>query len=246
MQIEPISSLQSRIYNPTESSIPRNISRLIERIQRSRCWRSRRLVDLLLNLHRSFVRGPSLPTPRISIYPSRRGDWKLWQRQSLLSNSLSNDLMSKIMKGGHLDLAESFGHRGIRLSTVPFNLDHLLKQVCIFSKIADHLGVSKPTQIKWSGELQSQISAARYAQLEALAEEYGLLKEARVKAFGQLLEKLTTELSKRELSEVPTFQLLKMVLDVSSKVREEVCSVTHSEGGMADLNLFGPTTLRID
>jgi DNA-binding CsgD family transcriptional regulator len=115
-----------------------------------------------------------------------------------------------------------------------------------FSKIADQLEVSRPTLIKWSGELQSQISAARYAQLEALAEEYGLLKEARVKAFGQLLEKLTTELSKRELAEVPTFQLLKMILDVSSRVRGEFSSVTHSEGGMADLNLFCPATLRID
>src|SRR4051794_32726348 len=95
-----------------------------------------------------------------------------------------------------------------------------------FSEISDQLGVSRPTLIKWSGELESQISAARYTHLEALAEEYGLLKEARVKTFGQLLERLTTELSKRELSEVPTFQLLKMVLDVSSNVREEVSSVT--------------------
>ena len=115
-----------------------------------------------------------------------------------------------------------------------------------FSKIADQLGVSRPTLIKWSGEMESEISAARYAQLEALAEEYGLLKEARLKNFGQLLEKLTTELSKRELSEVPTFQLLKMVLNVSSKAREEVSSVTHSEGGITDWNALAPTTLRID
>ena len=115
-----------------------------------------------------------------------------------------------------------------------------------FSKIAGQLGVSRPTLIKWSGELESEISSARYTQLEALAEEYGLLKEARLKTFGQLLKKLRTELSKRELSEVPTFQLLKMVLDVSSKAREEVSSVTHSEGGMADFNPFPNTTLRID
>ena len=74
-----------------------------------------------------------------------------------------------------------------------------------FSKIANQLGVSRPTLIKWSGELQSQISAARYAQLEALAEQYGLLKEARIKAFGQLLEKLMAELKQRELAEIPTY-----------------------------------------
>ena len=115
-----------------------------------------------------------------------------------------------------------------------------------FSKIADQLGVSRPTLIKWSGELQSQISAARYAQLEALAEQYGLLKEARIKAFGQLLEKLMAELKQRVLAEIPTYHLLKMVLEVSSRVKEEVSSVKHAEGGMEDLELLLPTTLRID
>jgi hypothetical protein len=37
-----------------------------------------------------------------------------------------------------------------------------------------------------------------------------------------------------------------MVLEVSSRVKEEVSSVKHAEGGMEDLELLLPTTLRID
>ena len=114
-----------------------------------------------------------------------------------------------------------------------------------FSKIAEELGVSKPTLMKWQGKLDKEISFARFTRLETLAEQYSLMKHHRIQHFGELLNRLLEELRSRDLTEVPTDKLLKMVLTIEGKLRMELNHVRHEEGLFDNLD-FSPNSVRID
>lgn len=91
-----------------------------------------------------------------------------------------------------------------------------------FDKIAQELGKAKQTLIDWSKELEEEIANYKALELEALYESYYLLKEARLKQFGGIVNKLTEELQSRDLSDVPTDKLLDLYLKYSDKVKEEI------------------------
>ena len=91
-----------------------------------------------------------------------------------------------------------------------------------FDKIAQELGKAKQTLIDWSKELQEEIANYKALELEALYESYYLLKETRLKQFGGIVNKLTEELQKRNLSDVPTDKLLDLYLKYSDKAKEEI------------------------
>lgn len=91
-----------------------------------------------------------------------------------------------------------------------------------FDKIAKELGKAKQTLIDWSKELQEEIANHKAMELETLYETYYLFKEARLKQFGGIVNKLTKELQNRDLSDVPTDKLLDLYLKYSDKVKEEV------------------------
>ena len=91
-----------------------------------------------------------------------------------------------------------------------------------FDKIAKELGKAKQTLIDWSKDLQEEIANRKALELEALYEGYYLLKEARVRKFGEIIGKLNKELEKRDLSDLPTDKLLGLYLKYSDKVKEEI------------------------
>ena len=91
-----------------------------------------------------------------------------------------------------------------------------------FDKIAKEMGKAKQTLIDWSKELQEEISNYKALELESLYEEYFLLKEARLKRFGGIVGKLSQELEKRDLSDVPTDKLLVLYIKYSDKIKEEI------------------------
>ena len=77
-----------------------------------------------------------------------------------------------------------------------------------FDKIAGKLKVAKVTLVNWAKEYEEEITNHKALELEALYEKYSLLKEHRVKHFGEMLEKIRTELNKRDLKDIPTDKLL--------------------------------------
>jgi transposase len=80
-----------------------------------------------------------------------------------------------------------------------------------FDNIAKELGVSKQTLINWSKELSLEVSNIKAIQLEALQEKYYILKEKRIELFGEKLKAINDELSKRDLSDIPTERLLDLL-----------------------------------
>ncbi len=97
-----------------------------------------------------------------------------------------------------------------------------------FDKIAKDLGKAKQTLIDWSKDYQEEIANLKALELETLYEKYYLQKEARLKTFGEMLNKIKTEIETRDLSEVPTARLLDLLLRYDSQVKEELVEPVFS------------------
>lgn len=81
-----------------------------------------------------------------------------------------------------------------------------------YSEIAIELNVSKPTLIAWSKELSMEISNLRTVEMEALFQKCLVAKEKRIALFGKMLERIATEVEKRELSDMETGKLFEILL----------------------------------
>ena len=94
-----------------------------------------------------------------------------------------------------------------------------------FQKIAEEIGVSKPTLIKWNGELLEQVKEAQYMEFENLVEQYGLFRKRRFeiycKALNSALKEFEERAEKGELKEVPTDKLLNLVEQLEKSVEKD-------------------------
>jgi len=90
-----------------------------------------------------------------------------------------------------------------------------------FDKIAKRLKVCKQTLIDWSKELEEEIGNLKALELEALYEKYFLLKENRLQTFGELLARMSAELEKRNLADIPTDKLLDIMGRYQALIKEE-------------------------
>lgn len=81
-----------------------------------------------------------------------------------------------------------------------------------FDKLAKELGKSKQTLVNWSKEFEEEIANLKSIEIEALNERFFLSKQHKIQAFGEILSKLKTEISKRPLSTIPTDRLLDLFM----------------------------------
>ncbi len=90
-----------------------------------------------------------------------------------------------------------------------------------YARIARELGVSKGTLTAWNAELEAEIANLRAMELEALQEEFFLLKEGRIRLIGEQLKAIQTEIGKRDLSKVNTDKLLELQLRYFNELKAE-------------------------
>ena len=90
-----------------------------------------------------------------------------------------------------------------------------------FARIARELGVSKGTLTAWNAELETEVARLRGMELEALQEEFFLLKEGRIRLIGEQLKAIQTEIGKRDLSKVNTDKLLELQLRYFGELKGE-------------------------
>jgi transposase-like protein len=90
-----------------------------------------------------------------------------------------------------------------------------------YARIARELGLSKGTLTAWNAELEAEIARARAVELEALQEEFFLLKEGRIRLVGEQLKAIQTEIGKRDLSKVNTDKLLELQLRYFGELKGE-------------------------
>jgi transposase len=94
-----------------------------------------------------------------------------------------------------------------------------------YHDIAKTLAVCKQTLIDWNKDLCENIQNLKAIRLDALYEQYALTKEARIKVLGEVLERIKSEISKRDLSDVSTERLFDLFLkmhDAHGKERESL------------------------
>lgn len=87
--------------------------------------------------------------------------------------------------------------------------------------IARELQLSPQTISNWHVELEEEIARLKAIELEALYEEFHLLKAHKLRRLGNQLLAIEEELSKRELSDVSTEKLMDLQLKFFDEVRKE-------------------------
>ena len=98
---------------------------------------------------------------------------------------------------------------------------HLRAKGNSYAKIAKELGVSTSTLTNWNQELQEVITQVKTLELEALQEEYFLLKEGRIRLLGEQLKAIQKEISGRNLSKVSTERLIELQLRYFGELKTE-------------------------
>lgn len=106
-----------------------------------------------------------------------------------------------------------------------------------FSNISDEIGISKPTLIKWSRELEIDIQNLRTIEQEALREKYHITKEKRLELFSESLEKFRSEVAKRDLTDMPTEKVFGFYLKLLEAMRTEDRELIFSERGYFGLDI---------
>ncbi|MGZ4881342.1 MAG: helix-turn-helix domain-containing protein [Halobacteriota archaeon] len=91
-----------------------------------------------------------------------------------------------------------------------------------YKAISRELNVSKTTLLKWGSEFQEEIENRKAIELEALKEQYWLTVHAQVAFYGKERLRILEELSRRDLSEVPTPKLYNLLAKMETQL-EAVC-----------------------
>jgi len=103
---------------------------------------------------------------------------------------------------------------------------HLRARGLSYTKIAKELKVSTSTLSNWNQELLDQIAQAKALELEALQEEYFMLKEGRIRLLGGQLKTIQEEISGRDLSKISTEKLMELQLRYFDELKTEYVATT--------------------
>ncbi len=110
---------------------------------------------------------------------------------------------------------------------------HLRAKGLSYAKIANELKVSTSTLTNWNQELHKEIAQAKAMEMEALQEEYFILKEGRIKLLGDQLKAIQEEIRSRDLSKVSTERLMDLQLRYFGELKSEyVATATGDKTGI--------------
>ena len=102
-----------------------------------------------------------------------------------------------------------------------------------YAKIAKELKVSTSTLTNWNQELLEEVAQAKAIELEALQEEYFMLKEGRIRLLGGQLKTIQEEISGRDLSKVSTEKLMELQLRYFGELKtEHVATAMENKTGI--------------
>lgn len=90
-----------------------------------------------------------------------------------------------------------------------------------YRKIQERIKIGRSTCSRWEADLKDKISAFKAEQLESLYEEFSITRESRIKKLGTILNRLESEISRTDLSEVPADKLIELYLRYSKTLEED-------------------------
>ena len=94
-----------------------------------------------------------------------------------------------------------------------------------FDKIADDLGISKQTLIKWQGEMFAQIREQEFYEVQAITEAYAVTRRQRFDATARTLGAVLAELARRvdtdQLADMATDKLVNLALVLEKRLMQD-------------------------
>ena len=94
-----------------------------------------------------------------------------------------------------------------------------------FDKIAENLGISKQTLIKWQGELFAQIREQEFYEVQAITEAYAVTRrqrfDATARTLGAVLAELTRRVDTDQLADMPTDKLVNLALILEKRLMQD-------------------------
>ena len=89
-----------------------------------------------------------------------------------------------------------------------------------YEVISEELQVSKQSLINWSKDpaLQDVLKFGKMMRLQAILDKYQMTREASLEKLCLLANKCLQEISKRDLSELPTDKLVKIFLSMEKQI----------------------------
>ena len=103
-----------------------------------------------------------------------------------------------------------------------------------YKTISSELGIATRTLMNWSKELANDISNERAMELEGLNDRFMIGRQQQLQIAGSQLGKITQEMLKRDLSEVPTAKLFDMQQKLAKEVAAQVKDVAFIEETKTD------------
>jgi transposase len=112
-----------------------------------------------------------------------------------------------------------------------------------YQKIANEIGVPNNTLINWGKEFSMEIANAHALELEVLQDEFYLLKERRIKLFGEKLKTISEEIEKRDLSDINTEKLFDLFFKMYKLLEKEAVEAKYfSEDEIEETNELASLT----
>lgn len=94
-----------------------------------------------------------------------------------------------------------------------------------FDKIAEDLGITKQTLIKWQGEMFAQIREQEFYEVQTITEAYAVTRrqrfDATAKTLGAVLAELTRRVETDQLAEMPTDKLVNLALILEKRLTQD-------------------------
>ena len=91
---------------------------------------------------------------------------------------------------------------------------------------SDVLKIGLQTAVRWERELKEQIANLKAIEIDALLERHQLTVQAQIERYGFELARVTEELKKRDLSDVPTPKLYAIMGKLHARIEEALPTLT--------------------
>lgn len=111
----------------------------------------------------------------------------------------------------------------------------LRAQCYSFDSIAQAIGVSKPTLLKWHCALENEINSMKFMILDSLIEKYKLAKVHRIESYKIMLDKIKESFDQCKLDNMPADKLLDMHLKLLDRLKAEMDIEYKEKGAMSQM-----------
>ncbi len=101
-----------------------------------------------------------------------------------------------------------------------------------FDAISKQLSISKPTLIKLARELSDEVDWLKFMHMETLAEQYKMMRAARLERLGAVLQRVEVAPDQADYSRMTPDRLTELWLRLKDKMRDELDHEYIAERGV--------------